>query len=111
MNAIKQYEKLTMIKLKSWVVLRTPATLEQVAMLLNDKTKDYIVIDWVGFNRLTDAQEFFEYVPSDIDCFILGQPKDVQDKLRAIIAEREEKNLKVNWPKHLWEIYENRFNS
>lgn len=109
MNDIKKYEKLTVIKLKSWKVLRTPATLEQVAMILNDKQKDYIVIDWVGFNRLTDAQEFFEYVPTDLDCFILGQPKQVQEELRKILAEREEKWLKTNWPTHLRNIYEWRF--
>jgi len=109
MNEIKQYKQLTCIELKSWKVLFTPASMEEVARLLSDKTKDFIIIDWVGFNRLTEVKEFFPYTPNDMDLFILSKDKETQKKLRSILAERESKWLKTNWTEHLWSIYESRF--
>lgn len=106
---IKQYQKLTMIRLKSWKILRTPATRDEVQAILNDDRKDYLVIDWVWFNRKTEVAEFFEFVPDDMECFILSQPKDVQDKLRWILKDREEKWLKTNWTEHLRKIYESKY--
>lgn len=108
-TAIKQYQKLTMIKLRSWKTLRTTASLEEVQKILSNKATDFVVIDWVGFNRLTEVTEFFEFAPDDIECFILSQTKEIQDKLRAILKEREDKSLKTNGISHLREIYENRF--
>lgn len=108
-TSIKQYEKLTMIKLKSWKTLRTTASLQEVQAILSNKSADYIVIDWVGFNRLTEVSEFFEFVPDDMECFILSQQKDIQEKLRSILQEREDANHKTNGISHLWNIYEERF--
>lgn len=69
--------------------------MEQVATVLNDQSKSYIVIDGVGFNRLTEVQEFYPYKPDELECFILGQNKDIQEELRGIVKERKEKNLPV----------------
>lgn len=108
-TSIKQYEKLTIIQLKSWKTLRTTASLEEVQKILSNKSTDYIVIDWVGFNRLTEVAEFFEFVPDDMECFILAQPKDVQNKLRSILKEREANGHQTKGTEHLWKIYESRF--
>ena len=105
---IKQYKQLTCIELKSWKVLFTPWSMEEVARILSDKQKDFIIIDWIGFNRF-EVKEFYPYVPNEIDLFILSQAKDVQVKLRSILAEREANNLKTNWTCHLRTIYQNRF--
>jgi len=109
MNAIKEYKQLTCIRLKNWTILNTPASMEEVARLLSDKSKDYIIVDWVGFNRLTSVDDFFPFTPNDMDLFILSQDKEVQKKLREILNERESKWLKTNWTEHLWKIYESRF--
>lgn len=108
-TAIKQYQKLTIIILKSWKTLRTTASLEEVQKTLSNKSTDYIVIDWVGFNRLTEVSEFFEFVPDDMECFILAQPKDVQAKLRTILKEREANGHQTKGTEHLRKIYESRF--
>lgn len=109
MNAIKEYKQLTCIRLKNWTILNTPASMEEVARLLSDQSKDYIIVDWVGFNRLTSVDDFFPFTPNDMDLFILSQDKEVQKKLREILKERESKWLKTNWTEHLWKIYESRF--
>lgn len=106
---IKQYQKLTMIVLKSWKILRTPASREEVQTILNDDRKDYLVIDWVGFNRKTSVDTFFEFVPDDMECFILSQPKDIQEKLRFILKDREWRWLTTNWTDHLRKIYESKY--
>lgn len=106
---IKQYQKITMIKLKTWRLLRTTATKEEVQALLNNREADYLEIDGVGFSRLTGVAEFFEFVPDDIECFILSQEPEVKERLRWILKEREEKNHKTNGISHLREIYEKRF--
>lgn len=98
-----------MIKLKSWRLLRTPASKEEVQKLLADKSKDYLMIDGVGFNRMTEVAEFFEFVPDDMECFILAQPKDVQAKLRTILKEREANGHQTKGTEHLRKIYESRF--
>lgn len=98
-----------MIKLKSWRLLRTPASIQEVQKILNNKETNYIVVDSVGFNRLTEVSEFYEINPDDIECFILSQEPEVKERLRAILKEREEKNHKTNGINHLWNIYEERF--
>lgn len=108
-NEIKEYKQLTCIELKSGKVLFTPASMEEVARILSDKTKDFIIIDWVGFNRMTEIKEFYPYTPNEVDLFILSKPKDVQEKLRWILEERKSKGLQTNGTEHLRKIYENRF--
>lgn len=108
-NEIKEYKQLTCIRLKNGTILYTPASLQEVAMLLSDKSKDYVIVDWVGFNRMTSVDDFFPYIPNDMDLFILSKPKDVQEKLRKILEWRKANWLKTNWTKHLREIYESRF--
>jgi hypothetical protein len=44
-TTIKEYKQLTCIELKSGKVLFTPASMEEVARILSDKTKDFIIID------------------------------------------------------------------
>ena len=107
-NTIKAYEQLTCVELKSWKVLFTPASMQEVSHLLSDKTKDFVIIDWVWFNRF-EVKEFYPYTPNSIDLFILSKDKDTQKKLREILRERESKGLKTNGTAHLWSIYESRF--
>lgn len=82
--------------------------MQEVSHLLSDKTKDFVIIDWVWFNRF-EVKEFYPYTPNSIDLFILSKDKDTQKKLRWILREREEKWLKTNGTAHLWSIYESRF--
>jgi hypothetical protein len=55
------------------------------------------------------VSEFFEFVPDDMECFILAQPKDVQAKLRTILKEREANGHQTKGTEHLRKIYESRF--
>ena len=102
---IKPFQEIVMIKLKDWRILRTMATMEQVSRILNDKSKDYITIDWVGFNRLTGVENYFPYIPDEMESFILWQPKDVQEKLEKIIKDRQSKWFETRGTKHLRQIY------
>lgn len=109
MADIKEYKQLTCIRLKSWKVLYTQASLEEVAEKLSDKEKDYIVVDWVWFNRMTSVDEFYPYDADDLDLFILSKPKDVQEKLRKILKEREKNWFETKWVEHLRSIYEKNY--
>lgn len=47
---------------------------------------------------------------NDIDEFIFWQTDpEIQKKLRSIVNERNEKWLKINWTKHLRQIFQDRF--
>ena len=51
-------------------------------------------------------------VMNDLDMYIASiTDNDMKSKLRDIVKERKAKWLKVNWTKHLMEIYDSRFNS
>lgn len=108
-TAIKQYKQLTCIELKSGRVLFTPATMEEVSKILSDKSKDYVVVDWVWFNRMTEVKEYYPYTPTDFDLFILSHPKDVQKRLRDILKDRESKGFETKSTEHLRNIYQSKF--
>jgi hypothetical protein len=94
-NSITPYQEIVMIKLKDGKYLRTTATMEQVSQILNDKTKDYIMIDGVGFNRLTAVEDYYPYNPDELECFIRSQPKEIQEELEKIVKTRKEKQLPI----------------
>lgn len=103
-----------MIRLKSWRLLRTPVSKEEVQKLLADKSKDYLMIDGVGFNRMTEVAEFFEFVPDDMECFILSQPDPItRERLREILEERKKKQsqnkLNLSFTRDLWKKIFTRF--
>ena len=51
-------------------------------------------------------------VMNDLDMYIASiTDNEMKSKLRDIVKERKAKWLKVNWTKHLMEIYDSRFNS
>lgn len=106
MTKIRLYEELVSIKLKDWRVITTEATLKQVADLLNNN--EFITIGDVWFSKY-EVRTFETFNPTEIDCFIYSQPKAIRRELEKIMEERKNKNLKTNWTKHLWNIYENRF--
>jgi hypothetical protein len=103
---IKTYKKLTAIKLKDWRLITTEVGIWDIAKLLNEN--DFITIWSIWFWKY-EVKTFEEFEPTDIDCFIYSQPKDISRELEKIMEERKNKNLKTNWTKHLWNIYENRF--
>lgn len=102
MNEIKKYEKLVEIRLKDGSLLTTTASLESVSDMLNKN--DFCVIWGMWFSKF-EVKSFKEYVPTDIDSFILSQDVEIQDRLRKILEERREKWFKTNWTEHLWNIY------
>jgi hypothetical protein len=79
---------------------------KEVAELLN---KSDFVVFWDSWFWKFEVKYFDKFVPSEMECFIYSQPKNIANKLEAIIQERKQKNLNTNWVKHLWEIYENRY--
>lgn len=105
-TAIKKYESLTMIYLKDGSTLRTTLSVEQLGNELN--SKEFLVIDWQGFNRY-EVKNWKAYSPDDMEQFVLSQWKDVREKMRAILRERRDKELQTNGIKHLQEIYEKRY--
>lgn len=105
-TAIKKYEKLTMIYLKDGDALRTTLSPEQVSQELN--SKEFLVIDGVGFNRY-EVKTFREYEPSDIEQYILSQDKLVRDRMLEIVESRKADGNKTNWVEHLLRIYTDRY--
>ena len=110
MNAIKEYQEMCIITRKNGDDIQTTATLEQLEQLINnwpqmirfgDELVNKYEIIWV---RKVVMWELDTYIASITD-------NDMKSKLRDIVKERKAKWLKVNWTKHLMEIYESRFNS
>ena len=106
MNKIKEYTELTAILLKDDSIITTPMSLQDVANLLS--SSEFVIIGDKWFNKF-EVRTFEKFNPTEMDNFILSKPKEVAKKLRDIISERQEKWLKINWTKHLWEIYESRY--
>ena len=92
-NQIKIYEKLSMIELKSGRILQTTMSVEQIADVLNKS--DFVVIDGRWFNKF-EVKEFYEYKPTDVDCFILSQPIEIREKLQQEVNSRKSENKKTN---------------
>lgn len=92
MNAIKKYEKLSVILLKDWDSLFTTMSVWEIAERLNKV--DFLVVDWVGFGKY-EVKKFFEYNPSEIDCYILSFDKKTQE----IIRTREKEKFEKTWKK------------
>lgn len=92
-NQIKIYEKLSILELKSGRILQTTMSIEQIAEILNKS--DFVVIDWRWFNKF-EVKEFFEYKPTDVDCFILSQPIEIREKLQQELKKRKSENKKTN---------------
>jgi len=65
-----------------------------VAEMLN--TKDFILIWDIGVWKY-EVRSFEKFTPTDIECFIYSQPKEISEKLQAILEERKAKNLNTNW--------------
>lgn len=108
MNAIKEYQEMCIITRKNGDEIQTTATLEQLEQLINnwpqmirfwDELVNKYEIIWV---RKVVMWELDTYIASITD-------NDMKSKLRDIVKERKAKWLKVNWTKHLMEIYESRF--
>lgn len=92
MNEIKKYEKLTVILLKDWDSLFTTMGVNEISERLNKS--DFLVVDWVGFGKY-EVKKFFEYNPSEIDCYILSFDKKTQE----IIRTREKEKFEKTWKK------------
>jgi hypothetical protein len=93
MAELKIYKELTMIKLKDWTVLNTEATVWQVAEILNNQK--FVVIDWVWFNSY-EVNKFEKYEPTDVDSFILSQPKEIRDILYREIEIKKQAKARIN---------------
>lgn len=105
----KKFEQIVIIKLKSWTKLTTIATMEQVTKILNDPSKNYIIVDGVGFNRVTSVDEYYPYRPNEMESFIIWQSdRQVRKELQEIRDERNQQGRRTNWPSHLREIYQRR---
>lgn len=109
MNQLKEFKQITCVLLKSWKVLYTQASMEEVAAMLSDKDKDYVVIDWVWFNRMTSVENFFPYDADDLELFIISKPRIVQERLRKILDERKKYWFETRWIDHLRKIYEKNY--
>ena len=105
MNEIKLFKELVAIKLKDWRVIATDMPLQTVAEMLN--SKEFILIGDIGVSKY-EVRSFEKFKPTEVDCFIYTQPKQIASILEEIVAERKSKNLKISWTKHLWEMYLNR---
>ena len=93
MTELKIYKELTMIKLKDWTVLNTEATVWQVADILN--SQKFVVIDWVWFNS-HEVYKFERYEPTDVDSFILSQPKEIREILYRELEIKKQTNARIN---------------
>ena len=103
---IKLFKELVSIKLKDWRTITTQIDIQQLWKMLN--SMDFIVI-WDIWIWKYEVKSFEKFSPTEIDCFIYSQPKEIAKILQWIIDERKAKNLSTNWTVHLWKIYEDRY--
>lgn len=94
MNELKVYEKLTVVKLKDWTQIVAPINIDDLLKASNSWLT-FVKIWWVivNINTIMTAEE---KKWNSIDDFVLSFDKDIQNRLRNIIKEREWKWLKIN---------------
>lgn len=88
MNEIKKYEKLTMIILKDWETILAPISIDAMEEIL--AKKEFIRIGDDIFHKY-DVKRVKPYIVDDIDNFILSQSKQVQEAIKARMAQMMER--------------------
>ena len=82
-------------------------TIDELNLYLQKSTK-FVKISWTIIN-INEIKFVEPYKPNDIEMFIATQnDPSVQKELQKIYSERNAKDLKTDWPKHLRSIYETR---
>lgn len=97
MNAIKKYEKLTMIIIKDWDPIFTTLSTAELAEKL---TKSEFILIWDELISKYLIQRARPYKPDSIDQYILSQPKEIQEKIKI----RKQQMYDRTWA--VWESVE-----
>jgi hypothetical protein len=94
MTELKVYKELTMIKLKDWTVVNTEATIEEVSKMLNSNS--IITMDWLWFSKFDLDWPLKRYEPTEVEWFILTQPKDIRERLYKELDVRKQNKQNIN---------------
>jgi len=90
--------------------IQTTASLEQLEQLINNWPQ--MIRFWEELVNKYEIIWVKKVVMNDIDSYIAWiTDTEMKKRLRAIVKERKEKWLNLNWTEHLMQIYESRFNS
>lgn len=99
-----------MIETKSWNKYVMTWSVEDWNKLLN-WASSFIRL-WTWLVNKFEIVSLDKYELSDVDMYVAGiEDTDIKNKLKEIIKERESKWLKINWVRHLLDIYNERFQS
>jgi hypothetical protein len=98
------------IKTKSWEKYVMSWTIEGWNRLLN-WANSFIRL-WTWLVNKFEIVSIDKYELNDVDMYVAGiSDGEIKKRLKEIIKERESKWLKINWVKHLTDIYNERFQS
>ena len=110
MNNIIEYQEMCVITLKNGKEIQTKAELEWLQNFINNWPQ--MLKFWDELINRYEISNVEKVVMNDLDMYIASiTDNDMKSKLRDIVKERKAKWLKVNWTKHLMEIYESRFSN
>ena len=99
-----------LIKTKSWDKHVMSWTISDWNRLLN--WPNSFIRLWTWLVNKFEIVSIDKYELNDIDMYVAGiQDGEIRKRLKEIIKERESKWLKINWVKHLTDIYNERFQS
>lgn len=88
-NQMKERKKMLVVELKDWSRLYTEKTLDELETFLT-KSNDFIRIDWTIFWKY-EFKKAYERNIDWIEGYILDQPKNIQDILRAREKQKKER--------------------
>lgn len=91
MANIMQWKQLLVVELKDWTVLHTNKSLQELATLMNDSDSNYMLIDWVLFNKF-EFKKAQEKKPDDITLYKLSLSESDKE-----LVKRRETKMKELW--------------
>lgn len=108
MGEIKPYQEVCVITRKDGNTIQTTATLDQLEKLINEWPQ--MLRFWDQLINKYDIISVEKQKLSELDAFIASVTDDeIKKRFKAIQKERKDKNLSINWVKHLIQIYTDRF--
>ena len=106
MNAIKEYKELIelVVKTKEWNDVYLFPQENYGALKKEIRQESHVeVAPFTLVNKFDVSTRLIKI--DKMTEQIMKHPRGVQNKLRKIIKEREQKKLEINWFGHVWKIY------
>jgi hypothetical protein len=80
MNEIKEFQKMLVVELTDWTILRSEKSMEEFKDYLSEN--EFLHVDWILFGRY-QLKKAYEENLDELEQYIISQSKEIQDKLRT----------------------------